>query len=104
MQQIKNTEVQELALELVDDVGEMEVHAIRLKAVQTMIMRLLHEMDDSEGNVSPQVQYYIDNYKATLRVIDLAFYPLMQEVNETVSKLNKGVERLDTHIEGLAQL
>lgn len=94
MQQIKNTEVQELALELADDVGEMEVHAVRLNAVQAMVMRLLHEMDEIEGNVLPQVQYYTDKYVAMLRVIDLAFYPLMQDVNETVKKLNKGAEKL----------
>lgn len=52
----------------------MQTHAIGLKAVQTKVMRLLHEMDNSEGSVSPQVQYSLDNYIATLHVIDLAFY------------------------------
>lgn len=91
MQQIKQ-QIVELVHEVEHSSYELNVQAIKLDTVQTAVARLMERIDEIvyKGWTEDSSMAYlsINEIEQTVRLIDMAFFPLMKEMSDTIKKLN----------------
>lgn len=91
MQQ-QTEQIVELVQEVENSSYELNVQAVKLDTVQTAVARLMERIDGivHNGWHEDRAMAYlsINEIEQTVRLIDMAFVPLMKEMSDTIKKLS----------------
>lgn len=81
-----------LAQEVENSSFELNVQVVKLGTVQSAVAQLMERIDDIKLNGWHEergVAYLsINEIEQTVRLIDMAFYPLMKEMSDTIKELS----------------